>query len=132
MVGFRAKTVSNFAKVAKKAADAVFRNLGHAAAFIRTVARRSIRTSPKPGRPGGPPRTRGQRRLRNAILYFLERDVGRATIGPDAQIVGEGVGGALEHGGEFRGEYYPPRPFMGPALEKARPKLPKFWADSIR
>ena len=27
---------------------------------------------------------------------------------------------------------YPPRPFMGPALEKSRSRLPKFWADSVK
>ncbi|MCP4594500.1 MAG: hypothetical protein GY842_27530 [bacterium] len=27
---------------------------------------------------------------------------------------------------------YKPRPFMGPALEKERPKLPKLWANSVR
>ena len=27
---------------------------------------------------------------------------------------------------------YPPRPFMGPALEQVTPELPKFWATSIR
>jgi hypothetical protein len=27
---------------------------------------------------------------------------------------------------------YPKRPFMGPALEINRPRLPKFWADSVK
>lgn len=27
---------------------------------------------------------------------------------------------------------YPKRPFMGPALEKLRDRLPKFWADSVK
>jgi hypothetical protein len=27
---------------------------------------------------------------------------------------------------------YEPRPFMGPALEKERPNLPKTWANSVR
>jgi hypothetical protein len=131
MVGMKAKITIDVPKVKKAADDATFKNLNHAAAFIRTVSRRSIVTSPKPGRPGGPPRTRGARRLRNAILFAVERDVGRATIGPDAAILGKDVGGALEHGGEFRGEFYHAMPYMGPALKKARPKLPKIWTDSV-
>lgn len=27
---------------------------------------------------------------------------------------------------------YPKRPFMGPALEQMRPRLPKFWRNSVR
>jgi len=131
VIGAKCKTRANFEKVAKAAAAATYRNLAHAAASIRSIARRSIRTSPKAAPPGRPPRTRGARRLRNAILYAVERDIGRATIGPDAAIAGD-VGGAHEHGGEYRGGYFARRPFIGPALEKARPKLQKQWADSIK
>lgn len=30
------------------------------------------------------------------------------------------------------GRRYPKRPFMGPALEKNRSRLPRFWANSVR
>ncbi len=42
------------------------------------------------------------------------------------------AGNAHEFGGKFRREHYPKRPFMGPALEKVKDRLPPMWAGSIR
>jgi hypothetical protein len=53
------------------------------------------------------------------------------VIGPDYQNVGQS-GAAHEFGGHFRHENYPRRPFMGPALEKVKDRLPSFWAGSVR
>ena len=44
----------------------------------------------------------------------------------------EGGLGPNEHGGRYRDENYDRRPFMGPALQKERPKLPSRWANSLR
>ena len=55
----------------------------------------------------------------------------QVVIGPDVESFGT-AGKAHEHGGRYRHERYPKRPFMGPALEKIKPRLPKLWAGSVR
>jgi hypothetical protein len=130
MIGAKVKTVDQFDKVAKAEKEASFKNLGHAAGGVRLIARRSIRTSDEPSQPGTPPHTSGRKRLRNAILFAVEKQLGRATIGPSEEIAGQS-GGAMEHGGLYRGTFYPVRPFMGPALVKAAPRMPEQWANSI-
>lgn len=56
-------------------------------------------------------------RLRRGIRYAQNRSLGTALIGQTESSVGES-GAAHEFGEEFRGEEYPERPFMGPALER--------------
>jgi hypothetical protein len=53
------------------------------------------------------------------------------VIGPD-YVVAADSGMAHEFGGKFRHERYPKRPFMGPALEKVKDRLPSFWAGSVK
>lgn len=118
------------AKVKRAASTATITNLSHAGALIRKIARNSIRRGKKESPPGTPPHTRkGQ--LKRAILFAVERSRGAVVIGPSAEIVGE-AGKAHEFGGRFRKEVFPRRPFMGPALAKAREKLPRLWASSVK
>jgi hypothetical protein len=131
MIGMKVKIVFDKQKIINAARKAAFRSLGHAAAAIRLTADRSIREGKKPSPPGKPPRTRGKRRLKNAIRYAVDEKAQIAIIGPDATIAGT-VGAAHEFGGSFRDEVYPKRPFMGPALERNEAKLPDFWRDSIK
>jgi len=114
----------------KDAADqASFRNLGHAAASIRKTAIAEIVTAEGPSEPGTPPHSRrGQ--LRRAIKFDLDKSSEMAVIGPEASIVGE-AGAAHEFGGEFRGEDYPERPFMEPALDANVDRFASEWAGSI-
>ena len=42
------------------------------------------------------------------------------------------VAAAHEFGGRFRQERYQKRPFMGPALERIRPRLARMWAGTLR
>jgi hypothetical protein len=113
----------------QKMAQASFESLGHAGAAIRLTARRSIRVSKRYAPPGSPPHTRhGQ--LRRAIVYAREGN-DRVLIGPGFAHVGPSAM-AHEFGGRFRGHRYPKRPVMGPALSKNLPRLPQFWAGSIR
>lgn len=108
-------------------------SLAHAGAAIRLTARRSIKKGGKkrgPGPPGQPPRTR-RGRLKKSILYAVERDRQRVTIGPDYMQMGTSAA-AHEHGGKYKKERFPKRPFMGPALEKIAPRLPRHWARSVR
>ena len=113
----------------QKMAQASFQSLGHAGAAIRLTARRSIRVSKRYALPGSPPRTRhGQ--LRRAIVYAREGN-DHGLIGPGFAHVGPSAM-AHEFGGRFRKSNYRARPFMGPALSKNLPRLPRFWAGSIR
>jgi len=116
--------------VRKRAEQGSFKSLGHAAAAIRLTARRSIRKSKSYSAPGAPPHTR-RGLLRGAILYGVERYRDSAVIGPTYERVGTSAM-AHEFGGRYRKERYPKRPFMGPALEKLTPRLPGFWAGSVR
>jgi hypothetical protein len=130
MIGATIKITFNSLLVVRKANDGSIQALGHAAAAIRLTARRSIRRSDKYSDPGTPPHTRrGQ--LREAILYAVEKDMLDAVIGPTYDAVGTS-GSAHEFGGRYRGDNYPPRPFMGPALEAIRPRLPSFWEGSVK
>ena len=130
MIDVKVTTRKSFDKVKAKAQQGNFKSLGHAAASIRLIARRSIRRRKSTAMPGSPPNTRrGQ--LKRSIMYSLDKQRGVAIIGPDFDVVGA-AGKAHEFGGRFRRERYPKRPFMGPALEKVRDRLPPMWANSIR
>ena len=130
MIGANVRSFFDAKTVQRKANDGSIRALGHAAAAIRLTARRSIRRSPTYSDPGTPPHTR-RGLLREGILYAVEKDAARAVIGPTFEMVGTS-GSAHEFGGRYRGDNYPARPFMGPALEAIRPRLPSFWAASVR
>jgi phage gpG-like protein len=130
MIGVRVKTKNSIDKVKAKVKQGNFKSLGHAGAAIRLVARRSIRKRKSASMPGTPPNTRrGQ--LKRSILYSLDKQRGVVLIGPDYEVVGT-AGKAHEFGGLFRREVYPKRPFMGPALEKVKDRLPSMWSSSIR
>lgn len=130
MVEMKAKTGSQMHRVARKAKRATIENLGHAGGAIRLAAVRSIRQRKGPAPAGQPPHTH-TRRLPRAIKYAVEKARQTVVIGPDVESFGT-AGKAHEHGGRYRRERYPKRPFMGPALEKAKDRLPKFWAGSVR
>jgi phage gpG-like protein len=130
MIAVKVTTKKSFDKVKRKAQQGNFKSLGHAAASIRLVARRSIKRRQTASMPGTPPNTRkGQ--LKRAIVYAIDKQRGIATIGPDISVVGP-AGKAHEFGGRFRKEQYPKRPFMGPALDKVKDRLPPMWANSVR
>jgi len=130
MVGIRVRTRSDIPKVLRKIRRANIKNLGHAGGAIRLAAKRSIKRSPEPSAPGTPPHTRrGQ--LKRAILYAVEKQKQRVVIGPAYAIVGRSAT-AHEFGGRYKKERFKKRAFMGPALEKVRPRLPRHWAGSVR
>ena len=130
MVGMKVRTRDEIRKVIARAKKANIENLGHAGGTIRKVAQHSIKKSPEPSASGTPPHTR-RGLLRKSILYAVEKAQNRVVIGPSVRIVGP-AGMPHEFGGRFRKERYPKRPFMGPALEQVRERLPKHWEASIR
>jgi hypothetical protein len=130
MIGVSVQTKDETKRVQAKSQQGNFKSLGHAGATIRLVARRSIRRRKKASPAGQPPSTRkGQ--LRGAIIYDVERSKSVVVIGPDHAKVGKSAS-AHEHGGRYKRERYPQRPFMGPALEQVRDRLPQLWANSVQ
>ena len=117
-------------QVEDKAEKGTYRSLGHAGGSIRLWAIYSIKEAEGASPPGQPPHTH-TKRLHRAIKYAVQKQRKSVVIGPDVESFGT-AGKAHEHGGSYRGEHYPKRPFMLPALEAARERLPKFWAGSVR
>jgi hypothetical protein len=130
MVGIRVRTISKMQQVKRKAQAGSIKSLGHAGGAIRLAAIRSIRKAAGPSSPGQPPHTH-TRRLPRAIKYAVEKNRQMVVIGPDVMSFGT-AGRAHEHGGRYKGERYPRRPFMRPALEKVKHRLPAFWEGSVR
>lgn len=131
MIALNAKTRWNDKKLKRAAEQGTYRSLGHAAASLRLIAQRSIRKSDKPAPEGQPPHTQ-TRRLPRSILYAVDKRAGSAVIGPSRDRIGL-AGGEHEHGRVFGGRKpkHPARPFMGPALRKAAPRMPRFWRASV-
>ncbi|MGE0606562.1 MAG: hypothetical protein AB7O62_05485 [Pirellulales bacterium] len=114
-------------------------------AFVRTTARSSIRKRKKPAAPSQPPSSHTGLLKRN-IFFAYESDRANVVIGPiRLNAKNTNAPETLEHGGAAtvvrkgrRGKrtkrrvHIDARPFMGPAAEKERSKLPTLWANSIR
>lgn len=190
MIAMKVKVKGETGKVLRKAKAGSIKSLGHAGAYIRGIAKRSIKVSKDPAPPGHQPHTR-KGRLKKAIFYGVERQRQGVVIGPTVSEVGR-IGHTHEFGGteppkkqkgrktNFRIEVgghgpidveggkpvvvrlktdrqvakaqevaqslppsqggpeskrprkYPPRPFMGPALEISKARLPRLWANSVR
>lgn len=126
----KARTRFDARKVMAAAKKASITSLGHAGAAIRLAARRSIKKSVKPSVVGSAPHTR-KGKLKNAIKYAVEKTLQSVVIGPDSAVAADS-GRAHEFGGHYRNEQYPRRPFMGPALEMVRDRLPAFWSASVK
>lgn len=94
----------------------------HAVGYlVSTIAKGKIQRSRKAA-PAGSPVTTRRGLMRRAIRYQVAEDKRSVVIGPVASMVGT-AGQAHEFGGRYKGERYPQRPFMGPALEEARPMI---------
>ncbi len=116
--------------------------LSKAGAFIRTAARTSIRKRKRPSPPGSPPSSHTG--LLKRIFFGWDRETGSVVVGPVRFNKPGMAPQALEHGGMSvvvrrrkgrlvrRTVRIDARPYMGPALEKERPKLPRLWAGSVR
>ena len=109
-------------------------------AFVRTTARHSIRKRKAISEPGRPPSSHTGHLKR---LIFFGYDTGRRSvvIGPTPFRGPAEVPGLLEYGGravrpDRKGKKvlatYRPRPFMGPAFDREKPKLPAMWANSVK
>lgn len=130
MFGLRAEAQPRFRRVSRAASDAQYRNLRHAAFSLSKRAKKSIRKRRNPSQPGQPPTTRsiGGKNLRGAIYTSANKE--SAIIGPRASWVGD-VGQIHEFGGNRRGDKYPRRPFMEPALVESTPRFAADWEGTI-
>jgi len=140
MFGLSVRIEDYTQKVVQAAEKASFRNIPHAAAAIRKTAVESIVSAEGPSAPGSPPHTHtakvtksGKQRkgeLQRAIVYDYDRNSQSAVIGPRESVVGPS-GAAHEFGGASRGETYPERPFMGPALQSNLSRFTSEFQGSI-
>lgn len=143
-----------FKKVQKTVDDGARGVLMKFGAFVRRTAKKSILKGKGISAVGTPPRSH-LGTLKRFIFFAYEAVTRSVVIGP-ALVPGKrgDAPRALEKGGTVtidaaarkrlgrhrRGRLVlaasrlkvKARPFMGPALEKERPKLPDMWRDSIR
>jgi hypothetical protein len=127
MFGLKVQIEDRFKRVEKAANDAAFRNVGHAAASISKDAKATIEKSDAPSQPGEPPHTK-KNQLKRAIRFAAEKD--GAAIGPMFSIMGTSAE-AHEFGKQYKGQDFPERPFMGPALERALPRFLQSWQGAV-
>ena len=138
------------------AMDAVTRRaLSRFGAFVRQTARHSIHSRDGVSAPGRPPHSHTGL-LKRFIFFSYDPGSRSVVIGP-ARLNGYGQGEApalLEYGGRTTWShlkqvgwygssrapkyervqasvYVRPRPYMGPAFEKEKAKLPEIWRNSI-
>ena len=138
------------------------KNLSRAGSFVRRSARSSLRRRKRASAPGEPPSVHSQDRvatLKN-IWFVFDAQSRSVVVGPlklggstlagsnrptvpalhelgGVAVVGKradadrGQGSAGQPGPGERVSY-PPRPFMGPAMEREMPKFAGLWANSVR
>ncbi len=135
------KLFFNTKAVTSRVDKATWRVLSKFGAFVRIAARHSIRKRKKISLPGSPPSSHTGL-LRRHIYFAYEPRKKGVVIGPAA--LGGEVGVVpplLEEGGRVLRKdregktvmmVYRGRPFMGPAFEGEKPKLPAMWANSVR
>lgn len=114
----------------RKIPDAKAR-VGHRqGALVRTIARRSIRTRKRPSQPGQPPTNR-KGLLKRFIFYSWDATTQSVVVGPEKLPGAKTYTPAALEGTRPRRQLQP-RPFMGPALDQARDKLPELWQGAIK
>ena len=131
-------------KVMAATSRAERRVLSRFGAYVRRSARSSIRKRKKVSQPGRPPSSHTG--LLKRFIYFAYDPSRKAVvIGPTRLDRKSGEAPpALERGGRsevasrrrgkrvIRSVRVRARPFMGPAFEREKPKLPAMWRDSVR
>ena len=108
-------------------------------AYVRRSAKSSIRKRKRASQPGSPPSSHTGR-LKKFIFFLYEPQRRSVIIGPVLLGKGTDAPRLLEHGGSAVRRKrkkpvritYAARPFMGPAMEREKPKLPAMWRDSVR
>jgi len=141
MIGMVTKSMFFDRKVVAGAVDRATRKvLSKFGAFVRTTARHSIRKRKAVSQPGSPPSSHVGL-LRKLIYFGYDPARKSVVIGPTPLHGTAEAPPLLEYGGRARRKTrkgknvmasYRARPFMGPAFEAEKPKLPAMWAGSIK
>jgi len=135
-------------KVVNATNRATRRVLSRFGAYVRQTARHSIRRRKRSSAPGQPPSSHVGL-LRRRIYFGYDPRKESVVIGPTPINASGGrspygsttVPELLEEGGRVQRKgrdgktetlNYQARPFMGPAFEKEKPKLPAMWKDSVK
>jgi hypothetical protein len=127
------------AKVRRAVSDGTRKVLSKFGAFVRTAARHSIRKRKAVSQPGQPPSSHAGL-LRKLIYFGYDQTRKSVVIGPTPLRGTAEAPPLLEYGGRARRKArggkavqatYRPRPFMGPAFEAEKKKLPALWAGSV-
>ena len=141
MIGMKFKQMFFTSKAVLSATDrATRRVLSKFGAYVRRTAKSSIRKRKAISRPGSPPSSHTGL-LKRFILFGYDPAKRSVVIGP-LRLTRGGRGDApraLEEGGTSRmvrrgrkkRVKIKARPFMGPAMEKEKPKLPQMWRNSV-
>ena len=141
MIGMKFKQMFFTSKAVLSATDrATRRVLSKFGAYVRRTAKSSIRKRKAISSPGSPPSSHTGL-LKRFILFGYDPSKRSVVIGP-LRLTRGGRGDApraLEEGGTTqvvrRGRKkrvkIKARPFMGPAMEKEKPKLPQMWRNSV-
>lgn len=93
---------------------------------------REVRRNNRPrSAPGKPPFTGNGRLMRRSILFEVAPEGDDVIIGTTAATFDQ-IGKRHEFGGTFEGKKFPKRPFMRPALDEVKSRLPRMWARSVK
>lgn len=145
MLGLSLKTAKgNFfdrAKVIAAMDAAARRVLSRFGAFVRQRAKTSIRKRKGVSPVGGPPYSHVGL-LRKFILFAYDSGSKSVVIGPTLLTPTSDAPSLLEYGGRRRvlapgtgrpaSQRYRARPYMRPAFEQEKSRLPDLWKNSIR
>jgi hypothetical protein len=144
LFGFQTKTTykPDLSFIRNQIPAAMRKTAGRQGALVRTIARRSIRTRKKTSDPGKPPTNRTGL-LRKFIFFSWDAGTQSVVIGPEKlsgvadgnslrRLEFGGTGTATDKSGRRRRVRYRARPFMNPALDAAKNKLPELWRGAIK
>ena len=141
MIGMKFKQMFFTSKAVLSATDrATRRVLSKFGAYVRRSAKSSIRKRKRVSRPGKPPSSHTGL-LKRFILFGYDPAKRSVVIGPvrlthgargDAPSLLEyGGSTALKKDGKRKRARFRARPYMGPAFDKEKNKLPQMWRDSV-
>ncbi|MBI9017371.1 MAG: hypothetical protein JEZ07_08945 [Phycisphaerae bacterium] len=127
-------------KVLRAVDKATHKVLSKFGSFVRSDARRSIKNRKKPSKPGQSP-TNQTGLLKGHIYFYYGPATKSVVIGP-ARLARSKFNNlpTLEYGGAgkvktkkvIKNINVKARPFMTPAFNKNKQKMPQMWRDSVR
>jgi len=141
MIGMKFKQMFFTSKAVLSATDRATRRVfSRFGAYVRRAAKSSIRKRKRISRPGKPPSSHTGL-LKRFILFGYDPAKRSVVIGPvrltrggrgeAPSLLEYGGTTALKRSGKWKRARFRARPYMGPAFEKEKTKLPQMWRDSV-